>query len=147
MYDPRFIQYLNLPKIPKEILKSIVIDVGIHKQHHNASLYDTYTWSDFGTQQLNDWGKANIGQDLYFGVQLMTGHVPIHTDIGTKIKINYIVETGGSDVETIFYDHDHSTKLESYKIEPGQWHVFKADSPHEVVNITNLRVSITARLF
>jgi hypothetical protein len=147
MYVPRYIQYLNLPKIPQEIIDTVIKDAGIHRQHHNASVYGSYTWSDYHTVELNSWCKANIGDDMYYGIQLMTADIDRHTDRGTKIKLNYLIDTGGDDVITNFYDQDQETLIESYQIEPLRWHIFKAESPHEIVNITRTRISITSKIF
>ena len=147
MYPPRFIQYLNLPVIPQEIIDTLVLDIKEHRRQNNTVIRDSYTWSDYQTEKLNAWCKQNISNDLYYGIQLMTADVPVHADFGTKTKINFVIGTGGDQVLTKFYDPDQKILLDSYQIEPFRWHIFKADLPHEIVNITGTRVSVTARIF
>lgn len=147
MYPSRFVQYLNLPAIPQEIIDTLVLDVKEHHKQDNTKVHGPYIWSDYQTEKLNAWCKQNISDDLYYGIQLMVADVPTHTDFGTKTKINFVIDTGGDQVLTKFYDLDQKTLLDSYQIEPLRWHIFKADFPHEIVNITGTRVSVTARIF
>ena len=146
MYLSRYIQYLNLPSIPQHIIDSLILDVSQHHQHNNARQHGPYTWSDYCTEALDQWCKENISNEMYYGLQLMTSDVPVHQDFETQIKINYIIDPGGADVVTSFYD-DRSNKLASYCIEPNRWHIFKANTHHGVSNITTTRISVTAKIF
>jgi hypothetical protein len=148
MYPTRYIQYLNLPKIPQYVIDSLIRDVEQHRAHHNSNKYgNVYVWSDLSTDLLNTWCRENISDEMYYGLQLMPNDVPIHQDVGTKIKINYLIDTGGNNVLTNFYDNDGTTELASYCIDVGRWHIFKADTHHEVKNIENTRISVTSRIF
>jgi hypothetical protein len=54
MYQPRFIQYLNLPPIPNEILASIPQDFALY-QGQKTKQFGAYLWSDAHNEQLNQW--------------------------------------------------------------------------------------------
>jgi hypothetical protein len=48
----------------------------------------------------------------------------MHTDYGRKYAFNYIIDTGGDDVRTNWYDNIIDKNIiESHKIEPFRWHV------------------------
>ena len=147
MYPPRYIQYLNLPKIPQHIIDQLERDPTVY--HQVSTVEGPYTWSDYDTKLLNVWCRENICSEMYFGLQIMTGNLPLHLDTGTKIKINYIIDPGGTDVITSFYDNDQVTLLDSYCIEPNRWHIFKADTHHQVTNIQpgQYRFGVTGRIF
>lgn len=147
MYQPRFIQYLNLPPIPTEILASIPQDFALY-QGQTAKRFDTYLWSDAHNKQLNQWCQDNICSEMYFGFQIITGDIPAHKDVGTQTKITYLIHTGGDQVATEFFDDQHNL-IASYKIESGRWHVLKADALHSVSNIEpgQVRFSVTGRIF
>lgn len=147
MYSNRYIQYLDLAPIPDHVVASLDFDVDRHCRHDNAQRHGPYIWSDYQTSVLNEWCKQNISRDLYYGIQLMTADVPRHIDIGTKVKINYLIDCGGHQVITNFYDHDKITLLDSYQIDQGRWHIFKADTCHEIINIQSTRISVTAKIF
>ena len=138
--------YLELPKIPYDILQ--IIPTELNKYHCKIN-YGTYNWSDSFNQELNAWGQQYICKDMYFAFQLMTGDVPIHKDIGTQIKLIYLIETGGPNVLTKFWKDDQCTLLDSYKIKTHAWHILKADVFHSVDGVQpgQLRWSITGRVF
>ena len=153
MYTPRYIQYFNLPQIPKDLIDSVVPQTLIDSFNSGNRKYErqvnTYVWSDESNEKINSWGQENICSDMYYAFQLMTGSLPIHKDNGTKIKLNYLIDTGGDNVVTTFYDDDQTTELASYNIPVNKWHLFKADTYHSVSNITpgQIRFSITGRIF
>lgn len=143
MYPARFVQYVNLPDIPQDILQSISVD----PQHYEFD-HGSY-WTDQHNQALNAWAQKNICTDMYFAFQCFTNSVNMHKDLGTQIKLNYIVQPGGTQVVTEFYGDDQTTKLDQYIIEPGRWHLFRANVNHCVRGIEpgQVRFAITARVF
>ena len=149
MYTPRYIQYVNFPPIPKELLDRINRDFAQYCKEPGRFNSDTYWWSDSFNEEINQWCQQNICADMYFAFQVATGNMVPHKDSGTKIKINYVIDTGGLNVLTEFFDDDFTTKLASYCIEPHRWHIFKADTAHQVINIEpgKVRFSITGRIF
>jgi hypothetical protein len=120
-----------------------------HRQAQSSVVHGPYAWSSHGTEDINTWCQQNISAEMYFASQCMINNVDIHKDIGTKIKLSFILDTGGNDVVTNFYADDQITLLASYVIEPNRWHIFKADTYHQVSNITpgQVRFSITGRIF
>lgn len=147
MYKRRYIQYLNLPTIPQEIVDTIIQNPEVHRKATNQVKHgDFYIWSDYNNQSLNAWCQENICAEMYFAFQMMNKDVPIHKDNITKTKLSYLVDTGGNNVITSFYDDNHIL-LDSYCIEPNRWHILKADTCHAVDNISNVRFSITSRIF
>lgn len=147
MYQPRYIQYLNLPLIPQDILDSVPRDFDLYQGHKNEQ-FKTYLWSDSHNKELNHWCQANICPDMYFGFQIITGDMQAHKDTGTLTKIVYLIETGGDAVSTNFFD-DQDNLVASYHILKHRWHVLKADTKHSVTNIQpgQVRFSVTGRIF
>jgi hypothetical protein len=139
------IRYLELPKIPDDILQ--IIPTELNKYHCKIN-YGTYNWSDSFNQELNAWGQQYICKDMYFAFQLMTGDVPIHKDIGTKTKLVYLLCTGGDNVITNFYNKNNKC-THSYHIELHRWHILQASRKHSVDGIVpgSLRLSVTGRIF
>jgi hypothetical protein len=86
--------------------------------------------------------------------------LPPHIDRGRALGINYFVDLGGNQVETIFYNFRKSAKAhESSNIQFDKtggvdtktvftqgWHAFAADQCHAVDNITNTRIFTTIRI-
>ena len=116
------------------------------KAHTNFP--NSYLWSDEFNQEINSWCKENICDTMYWAFQIVSNDLPMHRDLGTKIKLTYILKTGGKDTVTEWYN-DKQELVESVALEPFRWHIFKADSYHAVKNITpgQQRFSITGRVF
>ena len=86
--------------------------------------------------------------------------MPPHIDRGRALAINYFVDLGGDQVETIFYNFKKSVKdSESSNIQFDQtggvntktvftrgWHAFAADQCHAVDNIITTRIFTTIRI-
>ena len=100
-------------------------------------------------KEVNAWCQENICADMYFAFQIMNGNLGIHKDFGTKTKLIYLLELGGENVITNFYEDDKITVTHSYVIESHRWHILKADSYHSVINVEpgKYRFSITGRVF
>ena len=149
MLKKRYIQYLNLPRIPDSIIRDIPLDPKMYATWSNGKKnLNNYKWSDLYSQELNNWCKEYVCADMHFGFQMLFGHNEIHKDVGTLTKINYVITSGGADVTTAFYD-DQSILLDSYSIEPHRWHIFKADTYHQVQNLEpeQVRFGVSGRIF
>jgi hypothetical protein len=150
MYADQYVHYVNFPAPPKDLIDSISLDLSQYKNAApGAANPHTYFWTDEHNKEINEWGKKNICGEWYFAFQFMTGYSALHKDTSSKIKINYIIATGGSQVYTEFFDDTKQTKLMRYQIEPNRWHLFKADVFHQVIGIepNNFRFAITAKVF
>ena len=82
---------------------------------------------------------------------------PPHYDKVKAASINIILELGGSNVETIFYEDVRTkdfedpfikkvsdcTPIAKYKFEKEQWHLFNTQRLHSVENIETRRVTVS----
>lgn len=69
----------------------------------------------------------------------------IHRD-NRKYAINYLVETGGDNVTTEFYDDDENI-VDSYKHEPGEWYFLHTHNKHCVRGITGKRTQVSYSIY
>jgi hypothetical protein len=136
---------LNLPQIPAGIVDNLNYNFDQYNQHNR--LGDAYLWSDSFNQEVNAWCQANICEDMYWGFQIISGDLPAHKDIGTEIKLTYLINTGGDRVLTNFYAEDKITVTDSYMIPEGRWHLLQANRYHGVHNVESTRFSVTGRVF
>jgi len=65
----------------------------------------------------------------------------IHKD-GRAYAINYMIKTGGEDVETLFFD-DNKCNIETNVMHENTWALLHTNTYHCVTNITGLREAIT----
>jgi hypothetical protein len=143
--------YLDLPKIPDSILDGLNRD---YSEYYHASSAVTgsnqiNTYSDSFNTEINQWCQKNISEHLYWGFMIMQRDLGPHVDVKTKIKLTYVIDPGGNNVTTEFYENDRSTLLESIVIQPGRWHIFRSDMVHAVRGIEpgQVRFSLTASVF
>lgn len=137
-----------LPKVPDNIIQEIYNSITNNNEAFTGfdTNYskDVYGWYR-GNQLLQDWCQQNISPDIFWGVQVITGDLPIHKDLGSESKFNYIVEPGGGNVITYFYD-DNDQEIESINLEAHEWYILNVSVKHNVKNVKSTRISITGRI-
>lgn len=142
------IRYLNLPKIPDEIVTNLNYEFDQYSFKSNF-LNGAYRWSDDFNQQIDAWCKQNICDTMHWGFQFMTSDIIPHKDVGTEIKLTYLIFAGGQNVRTNFFQEDKTTITHSFVIPLHQWHILDASKYHSVEGIETgqIRFSLTGRVF
>jgi hypothetical protein len=142
------IRYLNLPKIPDHLLEEL--RQLSNNQRPEDRLFLTYRWTSANKTKIEEWCNKNISENLIWGLQIITGDLALHIDSPTKVKISYIIDTGGDNVITEFYkDLRSNTLLDAMKIDNQRWHILNVGVPHRVIGIEpgKVRISLTGRIF
>lgn len=148
MYPERFIHLLNFPKIPDEILAKVNRNLNDY-QYKAESPDGIWKWTDDQNKEINEWCQANICSTCYYAFLMIFDDLPMHKDPETEIKFNYLIDTGGDDVYTEFFDEDQKELLQSEKIPANSWYLIKANKWHHVVGVQpgRPRFLITARVY
>jgi hypothetical protein len=83
-----------------------------------------------------------------------TAVYPPHTDVGKLLNLNYVIDTGGNNVQTIFYDkqeegpnkllgqierYENLTPIKHFIANPGEWHAIDVKRFHSLDNIVDTR--------
>lgn len=76
---------------------------------------------------------------------VITNGSKIHKDLGKIRGLNYILDLGGPNVVTTFYEKDY-TKIHSCVLPAFRWHEIQTDVFHHVTNIQTKRVALTIKL-
>lgn len=93
---------------------------------------------------LLEFLKLQFSDCNYFGILKVFPENKIHVDPGRVNAFNYIIETGGSNVETVFWNNiQGEQELQRVKIEPFRWCSLDVSIPHSIENILYDRVLIT----
>lgn len=130
----------DLPKIPKHLILSIEEVLKLDNKFTGLSNnYSTHNVQN----ELKEYLQLMFPEHQFFRYQLLKGNIPIHVDVSRDIAINYIIDTGGSNVSTVWYDDTRTTAIESVVFQPNIWHSIRTDIPHNVNNITEQRFAIT----
>jgi hypothetical protein len=139
-----YIDYIDYPEIPKELLLST---------HEILNLPNTATpinFSHFKTkevnQELRNWLEATFQFNFGCQYQIVSPGIPIHTDIGRNVVYNYIIDPGGDEVRTVVYGSKNKDDvIQSEIIETNRWHRLEVSHYHSVENINpnSLRFAVS----
>jgi hypothetical protein len=113
--------------------------------------------------KISEFTKSIFNFKHSVSVQVIKNGAPVHVDIGRAVAYNYIIETGGTNVLTAFFNIDDfiqdrnnrhlrlfpkldcppAEPIYTVCIEPNRWHKLNVSVPHTVLNIEGERIAIT----
>lgn len=131
---------LDLPKIPKELILPIKEVLQLENIFGGRS--KNYTIHEC-QPELSKYLKELFPECTKFRYQTLTKDVPIHTDRGRDFAINYIIETGGPDAETCWYEDYMQQPIDTVVLPKEEWYKLTVDIHHTVRNITDWRFAVT----
>ena len=137
------LQYLDhIPNVPSnlidEIYKSIESPPITVRFRHNSSNYKIYNVNE----QLEAFLRPFFPAEYTLRIHVLKDKLAIHKDFGRTRAFNYIIESGGCDAETCFYD-DNFKLIEKHKIDKFRWHQIDVTRYHSVINMAENRIAIT----
>lgn len=138
-----------LPPIPNNLILSIEDIFKLKNSFKYPEVFERY--ATFQAQEsLCNFVSSYFNYDVNVKYQVIRKELPIHTDSiksGAKggVKYNYIVETGGDNVITRWWDKTHKNMLYEIKCPQKTWHELRIDIPHNVTTPSSPRLTIVAR--
>ena len=147
---------LDLPSIPDFLLASFdevdnnYIDTskGHTLQRGKFKSYYMHT-KNLTSSKLRNWLKTTfdkhdikIENPKGFIYQALIDGLKIHTDTGRNYVYNYIIDPGGSDVWTVFYN-ENKEEIYRVKIEPKTWYRLHTQTLHTVLGIEGVRFGVS----
>lgn len=147
MYQISNIRWLNFPAIPQHLLDNLPRDFSIYEKKSQYS--DIFFRSDSFIQEINDWCKQHICESIDWGFQVIMGDAPVHKDLRVDVKFHYVIDQGGENVYTRFWNDDRTNVVESIKIPQNRWHLLRVNTPHSVEGVEKgqTRFSISGKIF
>ena len=147
--------YKDYPSIPEYLLSEV--HQSLVGEDIFTSMLPVRTFGNYiATPKLQEWFRDTIipiiGVDDIVNVQTIISGIPIHKDRNRNLALNYVIDTGGTDVITSFYkDQDNQSghtldPVEEYKIIPHIWHELRTDVFHGVSGLTSKRIAVAFRL-
>jgi hypothetical protein len=190
-FTMKYHRQVNLPPIPTELLRfrssidpSQVItvdDIGYghtHKKGNRDLVSCRYVWAKIKDYQpLMNWLTQHIPnlnlQSVTAQMQESKENKPsthiVHSDIGRKFALNYIIDTGGDAItswyqengkpitrtkirggqqsDSGFVDYNNLEILESAVLEKNKWYLIATSILHDVDNIVGSRKSISIGIY
>jgi hypothetical protein len=141
----KYIEYLNLPTIPENLIESVQ-DI-INKPSKTSTLPTDYPFfkTRYVNQDLEFWLQSHFEFKINPQYQLIYNGLPIHVDKGNRIiAYNYLLDAGGDNVKTAIYDEKYKP-LQVETLELKRWHRINTGMLHGVHGIDSdkIRVSIS----
>ena len=129
------IEFLDLPDPPIIDIESVKLKK--NDWEGNKEIYGLYNCEN----ELTDFLKSLFPECTRFRYQTLKDGVPRHIDVGRSVCYNYILQAGGSNVETVWWNDNK----EIYRtcIPEKKWHKLDVSIEHSIENIETERVSIT----
>lgn len=144
-----YIDYINLPNIPEELLESSN-DI-LNKETLSVNTYEGGALSIATKHGTNSITRKEVPNNLIKWLQsicdfpvsarylILNSRVPIHRDPKTRPRAyNYIIDAGGENVTTTVYDDDY-TVLKSLVIPEKTWHCLETGRLHGLEGISENR--------
>ena len=129
-----------------------------HNQSVNSVLH-YFTRPVFEQQVQQEYGKFfNVPISGLLGImknaQSTPACLPPHIDRQRGVAVNYYLEMGGDNIDTVFYDatknttaigavnyhYDSVSKLSQYRFQKDQWYAYEVSRCHSVENIETTRI-------
>lgn len=177
-----FYKILDLPKIPAELLelpsanriRSVDMTHGRTYIKNGRPIQSVYYTKDEAPDALKTWVVENvpgITADMVFLQSFLGGGTTqlIHSDILRTFALNYIVDTGGDNVITTWFqergqplsrykdpdvhglgqandkiiDYDNCEVLEQVRFQQHQWTLIRTDVLHDIDHMTGIRSAVS----
>lgn len=132
-----------IPKLSDELISEIRESIDKNKNWFFKEDYDYYKRYE-ATVKLREWSAIIFHRikNRKTCVQIVNEGIHIHKDIARVTTYNYLIDPGGDDVQTCFYD-DYHNLIKSVKLEPFRWHRLNVSINHNVINIERPRIALT----
>ena len=120
--------------------------------HHGASGWDNFLAWRIDDPEFIKWAQPHFDFDLTEHKRSFTyqsvkpGGLTKHTDYHRRFVYNYILDAGGDEVDTVFFDDvtEDANEMFRVRIPTYKWNRLHVKTPHEVVGQTRRRLGITA---
>ncbi len=136
----QFLAYLEQPELDPYLINEVFLSLS-NKNNFQFGKYTHYQIFP-ATKPLKDFTRKIFNFDHIVQVQKITKDLPIHIDFNRQLAFNYIIETGGEEVKTCFYNANHEL-IEEHIILKHKWHCIRVNGNHNVKNITSQRIALT----
>jgi hypothetical protein len=112
---------------------------------YHADWYHVYTCN----QELIDWIIEHFPMEIELVEYVVSDQaIFMHTDLGRDCAYNYLIDAGGTNIVTEFYDLDKVQLLESIQYQTNKWYRLNVGIPHQVIG-TQIRprflISVTPK--
>ena len=133
-------RFLELPSVPEHLI--LPVEETLKLENIFGGHTNNYTIHEV-QDELREYLQALFPDYTKFRYQTLREEIPVHKDRGRDIAVNYIIDAGGEDACTVWYEEDYTTPTHDVQLPVHRWHELRVDTYHSVTGITGLRYAIT----
>lgn len=136
-----------LPTIPNLLLSSLEEIEKLKNCFPDKNFNHTYASYEV-PNELYNFLQNFFDYPVIVRYQVIKKKLPIHIDVNTKYKFNYLIKSGGNQVKTRWWDDvkNPTKKLQECEMKELGWYYLKVDVPHDISEIESPRISITVKI-
>lgn len=136
----------TLPKVPLALLNTLEEIETFKNCFLNKDFAHTYASYEVPAS-LHLFLSNYFDYPICVRYQVIKNKLPVHTDINTNSKLNYLLQTGGPTVKTRWWnDVNNPTKIiQECKIKKFTWYNLTVNVPHDITEVISPRISITIK--
>jgi hypothetical protein len=129
---------LNIPPVPENLILSLedirkLKEVDIYTVDGTIIHIDSYKVYK-ANDDLFEWVTQNFKYEVEWVEYLVASKtLKIHSDNGRTASFNYLVQLGGDNVTTEFYESDRTTVIASNVYQLHEWWFLNVGLPHRVI--------------
>lgn len=119
-------KYLSYPPIPLELYQSIYDSIS------NGNMLECFPVPD----EVLNFVAPLFPENYKILTQVIYSNLPIHSDHSRLSAYNFLIDLGGDNVVTNFFDGPPDYNIiENIKFEKYRWHYINTGVPHNVIGI------------
>jgi hypothetical protein len=146
--EMEYVRYLNIPTVPDNLLLKTIEQIEALESvwPPNFEHPERFLLKKNADKHLEEFLRPYFDFDITAKVyyQIIRPRSPKHIDFNRSSCYNYIIDTGGEQVSTNWFNLVNSKLLEHKEIIPARvWHKIKVDVPHAVQGIIQDRFALT----
>jgi hypothetical protein len=145
------VEYLDLPRIPDELIVDIYQTIrntptkDRHSEPKNTDAEKNNAWNSIkASEKLKEFTKSIFEFEHDVHIFVLSGDLPIHKDNTRDTAYNYVLETGSA--STNFHDEDKNL-VEVNDIETFKWHKLDVKKFHSVLIPQPPRVLVSVSVY
>jgi hypothetical protein len=128
---------VDIPPVPLDLIKSLdqikaLPPVVLYQEDgstYESEWYHVYTCD----QELTDWIVKHFPVEVDVVEYIVSDRAIImHTDLGRSQAYNYVLDTGGKNILTEFYNDSRDQLVEQVEYATNQWYLLNVSVPHMV---------------
>ena len=105
----------------------------------NETSYSTYE----APKELHAWIQQFFDFDVIVNYQIIHGQIPVHIDYGRTIYWNYIIDTGGTNIVTRFWNLEETEIIQEFECKLHEWYELDVSQKHDVSYVEGYRIGLS----